>query len=327
MQRIGDLVDGGFIELITTDLTIAEVVRKHAENEFKHLSEITRPHFRTLVNEYFKIELPAIDGETLKQNISKKYQGQVDKMFDGLNAKILKIDDVKPSAVFDTYDKGKDFFSGEGKKDQFPDAFIFERLKSETSAETPITIVSRDGDFKLPVVATKNFELVESIANLFGSLGLTFKSPDVNEFLDSKEAEFLQLVDTELKDWGLDANDVEDAYIEVDEVTNVEIENFVAFKSTEEGGDILIVGNITVDASISYTHPDWANAPYDSEDKRLIPMEDVSGTTDVTLNTSFSLSISVDDNEKPEEFDRFGFTDTDAKFKYVELYPYDPYDH
>ena len=68
-------------------------------------------------------------------------------MFERLRAETLSIDSVKPSAVFESYRQETGLFSGEAKKEQFPDAFIWETLKAAATKSDPLTIVTDDGDF------------------------------------------------------------------------------------------------------------------------------------------------------------------------------------
>ena len=168
------------------------------------------------------------------------------------------------------------FFSGEGKKDQLPDAFIFERLKAEASKEEPLIIVSNDGDFDNPVESGKHISLVKSLPELFKTLGLEIEAPEIDEFFQQHKAELVEAADRELADWGLIA-DVEDAEIDETTVTDIEAPSLTAFKPIKEGDPYLVVGRLTLKANVSYTHPNWDEAMYDSEDKRLIPFEDVSG--------------------------------------------------
>ena len=58
---------------------------------------------------------------------------------------------------------------------------------------------------------------------------------------------------------------------------------------------------------------------YDSEDKVLIPFEDVSGETEIILEAEFSMSILVDENGDPTEIEEFKFRND--KFVWVELNP------
>jgi hypothetical protein len=236
-----------------------------------------------------------------------------------MDAKTLTIDDVKPSVVFDAYAAGEGFFSGDGKKDQFPDAFIFECLVTEASKKTPVIIVSNDGDFDHPTAAADHVSVVKSLPDLFAALGLEIKAPAVDAFLKNHNDKLVEMVGSELSDWGLRSDDVMDA--EIDEITvqSVTIASLTSFKSIEKGGPILVVGRADVQVHLSYTHPNWDEAMYDSEDKVLIPFEDVDGETEVELSIDISMSITVDESGKPEEIDTLSFRNSD--FQDVTLYP------
>jgi hypothetical protein len=111
--------------------------------------------------------------------------------------------------------------------------------------------------------------------------------------------------------------------IEETSVTEVKVKELTSFGSAEAGGLILIVGRLSVKANISYTHPNWDEAMYDSEDKRLIPFEDVSGETEVSIDVDVSMSIAVDNDDDPEHIEELRFRNRD--FQYVELHSYDPH--
>jgi PIN domain len=224
--------------------------------------------------------------------------------------------------VFSAYAAGEGFFTDEGKKDQFPDAFIFECLKAEASKKEPVIIVSNDGDFDKPVEGQAHITLVKSLPELFKTLGLQVDAPEVDDFLEDHKKELVKAVDRELSDWGL-VGDVEDSEIEETKVTDVEVNELTSFGSTEDGGSILVVGRFAVKAKVSYTHPNWDEAIYDSEDKRLIPFEDVSGETEVNFNVDVSMSIAVAEDGDPEKIEELRFRNSD--FQYIELHPYDPY--
>ncbi len=150
IERVRDLVDAGIVRILTTDLTIAEVSKKHSANDFDVIKEIGRPHFRRIVEDALGAKLPTVTKLEIKDVLDKQYFDSTSKLFKSLKAKVLRIDDVKPSAVFASYTMGSGFFSGDGKKDQFPDAFIFECLKAAATDDSPIIVISDDGDFNAP---------------------------------------------------------------------------------------------------------------------------------------------------------------------------------
>ena len=56
---------------------------------------------------------------------------------------------------------------------------------------------------------------------------------------------------------------------------------------------------------------------YDSEDKVLIPFEDVQGTAEVSFDVDVSFEIGLDDAGNPEVIESLRFRNSD--FQYVEL--------
>ena len=319
--RIADLVKAGLIEVVTPDLTLSEVAKKHAENDYEVIKETGRSHFRKLVSQHIEAVLPEMSKSELKIRISNRFTKSVDSMFKDLKAKILPIDTVKPSTVFSAYSSGLGFFSADSKKDQFPDAFIFECLKACASAESPLIIVSNDGDFEAPVKSEKHISLLKTITSLFESLNLKVEAPNVQDFLKNQQSTLIDLCDEELNDWGLQVSDVEDAEIDATTVTNVELNDVISFGSITTAGSILVVGAAEIRATVSYTHPNWDEALYDSEDGVLIPFDDVSGETEVTVNPDFSMYIEVDANGSPVTITELQFSSSD--FIFVELNGYD----
>lgn len=66
------------------------------------------------------------------------------------------------------------------------------------------------------------------------------------------------------------------------------------------------------------------DSSFSSEDKRLIPFEDIEGVTELTLDADFTMSLVVDEEGKPVEIDEFRFRND--KFQWIDLYPHDPYE-
>lgn len=322
LGRVKDLVKAGFITVLTTDLTCAEVAKKHAENDYEVIKEVGRPHFRRIAEEVVGIKLPDTTKAELKAKLAEAYGQSTAEMFKQLGCKTLAIDSVKPSIVFSAYSAGEGFFTGEGKKDQFPDAFIFECLKAEASQNEPVIVVSSDGDFDKPVQAQPHISLLKSLPELFKKLGLQVEAPEVDNFLKNHKEELIEAVDRELSEWGL-IGDVEDSEIEETQVTEVEVKELTSFGSAKERGSILVVALLSVEVHLSYTHPNWDEAMYDSEDKRLIPFEDISGEADVSFDLDVSMAIAVDEDGDPQEIEELRFRNGD--FQYVELHPYDSY--
>lgn len=322
IERVGDLVDAGLVKILTTDLTVTEVAKKHADNDYEVVKEIARPHFRRIVEDVVGTKIEKISKTEIRGKLRAKYDEAVSQMFDRLKADRLEIDAIKPTSVFASYANGTGFFSGDGKKDQFPDAFIFECIKQVASEKSPVIIISNDGDFDKPVGNEDFVSVIKSLPELFQILGYEMDAPLVEEFLNDEADNLIQFVEQEVNDWGL-VGDVEDSEVYGITVNDVTLEKLTAFKPVEEGDSILAVGKAKVNVNAEYSHPDWDTASYDSEDKVLIPWGNVDGETEIELEVDVSISVAVNEDGDPEEIETLSFRNSD--FQYVELHPFELY--
>ena len=204
-------------------------------------------------------------------------------MFSRLNTTVLKIDDVMPSRIFDDYDRNTGFFVNRNKKNQFPDAFTFERLKNVATSENPILVVSDDPDFKSPVETHQAFRLVDSIEALFGELGLLAddQHPSLESFLGSaltSNTDFLVYV--ELNDEPYHDHRVSTV------CHGINTENMLAFRQlNEDEPNILVNARVSVDLEVDLEYYDGA------------PPQVELGRADVT----FYASITTDERGAPTD--------------------------
>jgi hypothetical protein len=163
---------------------------------------------------------------------------------------------------------------------------------------------------------------VRSIADLFAELGLTIEAvPDVQHFVEQNQDTIIEVADNELNQFGLQVTDVEDADIHESSVEGVTLANFRAFRAAGETKDILVVGTIEMVVHVSYQHPDWDTATYDSEDGVLIPHDTVEGEKNVDVEADFNMTLKVDQDGKPIAIAEFSFDDD--KFFSVSIRPND----
>lgn len=324
INRVSDLVEAELISVLTTDLTVVEVAKYHAKNDLDLLGDITAPHFRKLVEQHTGVKLLDLKKAALKAQLGEHYLSSTRSMMKSLEAEELTVDSVKPSTVLDAYANGTGFFEDGAKKDQFPDAFAFESIKLIASEKQPVIVVSADNDFKKPTASEEHISHVGSFLELFQHLGLQYEAPEVEEWLEAHADDLVALTDSELDDWGLQG-DVEDSEIDETTVTAVKLERVTAFKPIEDGDPILVFATIKATITISYSHPDWDNASYDSEDKVLIPWDTVDGESEIEIEIDVSLTIAVDEDGDPEEIEQLSFRND--RFVYVELHPHDPYEY
>ena len=300
-SRLVALIEAGEVTLVTTDLTAMEIAKRHTKNEYPVVKEIGTSKYRDAVKRVFNVALP----ETTKSEIYKRvFQinlAKVKNMFHSLSATVLSIDDVNPIDVFKDYAQQDGFFSESGKKDQFPDAFIFASLMKCLENNIPLIVVSDDGDLNKPCESYEHVTKVDSLPGLFAELGYEIDKLDVDEYLDENMKELAQLLYLELRHWELYGEDVLDSEVYVKGVEVLKILRIANFKPVNMGEPVLVSATFEVEASVDFNHPDWDTAMYDSEDKVAIPLHDVSGQTDVTIEVDVSILISRDEND---EFDK-----------------------
>jgi hypothetical protein len=243
-------------------------------------------------------------------------------MFGSLRAETLSIDSVKPSIIFEAYAQRKGLFSEDAKKDQFPDAFIFEALKTGAKKNDPLMIISDDKDFVAATVSVENIKLLKSIPDLFAELGLTIEAaPDVEDFVEGRLADIISTVDKELSKWELQVDDVDEAEIDESAVEGVSFNDLRTFRTAGDDKDILVVGHIEMSVRVSFHHPDWDTATYDSEDKVLLPHHTIEGEKSVDVEANFNMTLKVDSKGKPIAIAEFSFDDDD--FLWVSIGPND----
>ena len=309
LKRFTDLVKAGWVEVLTTDLTLVEIFMFHAKRDFEEIRKICNPKFRRIVDEATGVQIPDIDEKKLRSELNKKHKSLVVKMFEDMDAEIVGINDVKPVTVFADYKSERGFFANSGgKKHQFPDAFIFECLKKQASKKVQIIIVSKDKDFERPVENQEHISLVRSLPDLFDQLGLKLEDPEIEDFLEQHYELLIDMVADKLSNGWLEG-DIEGSEITQIEVYKVEIKETIAFKSAKEWGSILVLGRLLVMTYVDFTFPDESGI-----------FSTIESQNEIDLKIDVSLSITVDDNGEPIEIEELEFRNDN--FVNIELDPY-----
>ena len=81
--RLKDLINAGFITMLTTDLTCQEVAKKHAENDYNVINGVGELHFRKIVKEVLGTELPETTKTELKSKLTEVYEQSTEAMVQG----------------------------------------------------------------------------------------------------------------------------------------------------------------------------------------------------------------------------------------------------
>lgn len=317
--RVIDLIESEQIRILTTDLTVAEVIRRHVNRDFGEMKCICNPKLHNMVEETIDTEFPAITEKQLQNALRKKYRNLVEDINDKLDAKLLKIGGVKSTRVLSQYINEIGFFgNGSGKKYQFPDAFIFERLKDEASENEPLIIVSKDKDFIQPVNDQVHISLVNSLPGLFSELGLELEDPKIEQFLEKNYDEITKMVNDELWDWNLEG-DIENSEITETDVTDVVFQKIISFKSAQQGSPIWVVGKFRVMTIVGFTYlHENTGVMYDPEYHDMY-LDTVDCQNEIELKIDVSLSVAVDDKGNPIHIEALEFRN--ANFIEVELEP------
>lgn len=315
LERLKELSEENIITILTTDQTMLEVAGYKIRKEYERLECLSSKKMMGKASYYLEITIPEISSKTIHNRITEKELSQVTKIFKSLKAEILDIDVIKPSSVLSAYAHRKGMFQGGkqgGKKDQFPDAFIFECLKARASGDTPIIIVSDDNDFHHPYCEdTANITCVKTIDEALMALQLKLNkdTKKLNIFIQSKIT--FELVNEELNEIRFELNDSHDiANIETTEIAVSEVTNFGKGKS---GVHLLVGCHLDIKVDVTFVHPIWATALCDSENNVHEPWDaKLSTHCGIELETiSASLLISVDGDDEPKKITDLKFTNFD----------------
>ena len=324
VQRLRELQNAGVIRIVTTDLTMMEIAKKFAQNDFDNIKEFVRPHIQKAINKVAKIEVPQNNKDELFNHLVKREYKEVLAFHQSLRAEILNIDAVKPSTVFENYTLKQGVFSETAKKDQFPDAFIVECLKLEIQEGGSIVIVSKDGDFDEEIKATSQMSKKGSLEDLFEAVvSAQIDDEDIEIWVDDIDDELIAEFTGELNNWSIESIDTPDGFVEHAEASKVEMIEFLGYAPLTKGGKALILGKANVTAVLDIQHPNWNEAMYDSEDKVLIPFENVTGEIETEMTISFAMSVSVK-KRKLSAIQDVQFID-ETEFIYIDFYPPDMY--
>ena len=232
-QRLVDLVDYRLINAITTDLSKSELSRLHVATANKKMQPIADTEFQRLMRTLFGVQIPSVNSQEIVDKIRANIGQGVEGMFSALKARVSYVADVNPAVIFADYDREEGLFCSKNKRNQFPDAFIFECLKTVANEGPPMLVVTNDGDFDRPVSDEPNMILINSIPDLFNWLGLRIEEPKVDliEFLyENLEANGGVLEELEQDDWELD----EGRYLDL-RLRNFEDISYTAFQQIRPG--------------------------------------------------------------------------------------------
>ena len=287
-QRLVDLVNLGLISIVTTDVTMGQIIKHHVKDAYETLAPLRQSRFRNVVSDVLGIELPPKTNADWRLALKTHFENGVAEMFGQLKAEIVSLDSVTPSVVFHDYVNDFGFFNPSNKPNQFADAFVFAAVAQHATHDDPIIIVARDNDFDEPVKRKPGTILLKSIEELFASYALYLKAPElpqISEFLKNALTEdnlFRQEV--ELEDFKLDRDWILSAII-----NDVLIGNVSAFDLFHYNDLVIAMVDVKVELVVAYRYRslDRVRDDYD------IDYGKTSGIAEITLFAAINLDNGV----------------------------------
>jgi len=294
------LVEDGLVKVISTDLTIMEIAKKFRNSDVERLDALTKSDLRQAAQQLLNVALPQVDKEAIRTQFFERHLGDVkQQMVKRMRAEVRSIDSVKPTDILSSYTHGTGLFGPSGKKDQFPDAFIFATISSDVSGDNPLIVWSQDGDFAQACDRNEHITRVRSMPQLLDALGIAQEGEAMIELLQGRDDLFLVALQEALTGMSVQAQDEDDAEVEVTGVVAVEdVTVSRLYRVSGQADQFIGFGCCEPKANVSFTAPDWDSAIWDSEDKVLIPLHSIEGEVEVEIQEfAFSFLAEIRNGE------------------------------
>ncbi|WP_193188906.1 PIN domain-containing protein [Nisaea sediminum] len=293
------------IRLISTEHTIREVAKHHAERDVDDIQPLTNLKTRNKADFVLGIKIPEIDLSLLYVQKFKEYSSKIENHFDQIGIHILETDNINAAKILKNYSMKSGFFSFSNKKDQFPDAFIFESLFAAADSLGPITIISKDHDFEHACEESEFISLNKSVAEYFSHSGMEKIDISLDKLINNPD--FLNKIEETLEGIPLFIMDIDEQNIISIKVKNFNPTNFTAFRNKSDQS-ALVCGNCKIIIEVNHSHT-IDESEYKKQ-KMITPSRDYKIETSITdIYPSFSMTISLDKSNIPLTIDDFEITD------------------
>ena len=278
----------GLVSIVTTDLTIGQIVKHHVKDAYETLAPLRQSHFRNVVFDVLGIELPHKRNADWRLALKTQFESGVAEMFRQLKAETISLDRVTPSEIFHDYVNASGFFNPNNKPDQFADAFVFAAVALDSTNDDPMIIVARDKDFDEPARRTPGTILLKSIEELFAWYALHLKAPElprITEFLknalteDNLFRQEIELEDFELdRDWILSAS-----------IKDVKIGNVSVFDLFHDNDLVFAMVDVDVELAVAYCYRSRDREGYEYR----MDCRKTSGAAEIALFAAINLGDGV----------------------------------
>jgi len=199
----------GVIDLYMTTISKFELIDRMKkrlievkEDHNRLVNSINKPKSRILKNltEYEQIEKSLIIVEKATAELSKK----LNTIIETSNIKIISAENVLIEDVFNSFYKQEPPFCSNGKKFEFPDAFIVKSIDSWCiKNRKKIIFLTKDNDFtnyksSHLIFKTDLSDVLVEITNYYDSLQKNQIIPSIHKTLENNREALLDLIDTNI---------------------------------------------------------------------------------------------------------------------------------
>lgn len=176
LQLLKNYVNEGIIKVVLSNIVVRES-KKHLAKQVKKVCGIARKLRTEVLQESTEHLINYIGLNRLleiwkdKDTLIEKSEELFDNFIREINAEILGTDLINLDGIIDDYfEINPPFEEGEKKRKEFPDAFIADQIRKRFGETEDVAIVSNDNGFKRACQQTKNHFFFSSLGALFDAI-------------------------------------------------------------------------------------------------------------------------------------------------------------
>jgi hypothetical protein len=316
-QNLLRLCANGQAKVFVTDITYREVIAHIEEDIAKACQACARLQrdariLRNLPHPPFVGLFERIDPNSTTAELILQFKAFLER----ISTETLSTSSVSIESVFDKYFLRKPPFGEGKKKDEFPDAFSLQALENWCEArEELMYVVSADGDMPKHCAGSKNLLHLQKLAEFINVVEFHDEvlAPSVDRLLEANAAAIEDAITNEFVNQGFWIED-QDGDVNGVDVKHLECLDRLVLEIDKNSAVVQVDTSITFEADIIYDDLDTAS--YDSEDKVLIPWQQINKVVEQTETVIATVYIKHD-VEEPGYFEidrveidtgqRFGF--------------------
>jgi hypothetical protein len=326
-QELIGLCNSGEVKIITTDITVNEVKKKihdgvnSAKTILKRMRSEARILYRVGNNNFAPIFAP-FDSKHIEAELVNNFNSFLQKV----SSLFLEASCIPGKKVFELYFEQQPPFGPDGKKDEFPDAFVLEKLNEWAQAtNSHICIVSTDADFEKYSRDKPVFQYFKSLGS-FIEVALASHTPSVDvvhELIDNNRDDIEKAIGTFAEGLWVLLDDVDgDAHI--DEVLQVKMSDENVISVSTNRAIVQGIARVKLRIHLDYNDPDSYYRDDDDGTINYLRKIEKVAERDFTLNVEIEIHYNSDDLEDID-VTRITVNRDEPIFTYAEMNPNDYY--